>query len=270
MRILPLLSSLMAIATPLHSLQAEGTWQLLRTTERPTQAPRATSTTSAIRHWEKQARKGENGRPVRLQLIMLDRSRTTLRVLDLPERTSVADGVSAAGAWAGVNGGYFQPNHSPLGLVVSDGVRLHPFQKAKILSGLLIVTPKGAQLLRNAEYKGGANIRQALQAGPFLIDHAKPVTGLNANRADERTVVLADQKGVAALLISEHITLADLAQLLATPALFPELKIERALNLDGGSSTALWVNATPPFSHPEWKQVRNVLAVMPNSNSLSR
>jgi len=258
MRILPFLTStLIAITAPLHSACAEGKWQVVRSVQHPTQHG------DAIRHWEKQLRKEGNSRTIRAHLILLNRTKTGLRVIDLPERTSVADGLKNAGAIAGVNGGYFQPDRTPLGLVVSDGVRLHPFQKAKILSGLLIVTPRGAQLLRNSEYKGGADIRQALQAGPFLVDKGKPVAGLNATRPDERTVILADQKGVAGLLITNHITLADLAQLLASPSVFPELKIVRALNLDGGSSTALWVKGSPPFSHPEWKPVRNALAVMP-------
>jgi len=40
------------------------------------------------------------------------------------------------------------------------------------------------------------------------------------------------------------------------------LEIDRALNLDGGSSTALWVKE-PPLSRPEWKPVRNAVAVVP-------
>lgn len=258
MRFLPFLSSsLIAITAPLHAVQAEADWTLVRSTERPTEHK------GAVRHWVKEFRKGESGRTIQANLVLLDRTKTGLRVIDLPERTSVAEGLKNAGAIAGVNGGYFQPDRAPLGLVVSDGVRLHPFQKAKILSGVLLVTPKGAQLLRNAEYKGGAGIRQALQAGPFLIDNGKPVAGLNATRADERTVVLADRKGVVGLLITNHITLADLARLLATPGLFPEVNVVRALNLDGGSSTALWIKGTPPFSRSEWKRVRNAVAVMP-------
>lgn len=44
---------------------------------------------------------------------------------------------------------------------------------------------------------------------------------------------------LVALLATQPVTLAVLAGILATPGLLPELKIARALNLDGGSSTAL-------------------------------
>jgi hypothetical protein len=63
-------------------------------------------------------------------------------------------------------------------------------------------------------------------------------------------------------LTTAPVTLAGLGQILARPGLFGDLKIDRALNLDGGSSTALWV-AADGFSRPEWKPVRNAVAVTP-------
>ena len=53
------------------------------------------------------------------------------------------------------------------------------------------------------------------------------------------------------------------AEVLAGAVIIPGMQIERALNLDGGSSTALWVSSDPVFSHSEWKHVRNALAIMP-------
>ncbi len=201
---------------------------------------------------------------VTLRLVRLDRKTTTLRVLDMEKGETVAGRLSKAGAIAGVNGGYFHPDRRPLGLVVSDGVRLHRMERSKLLSGLLVVTPQRAMLLRRTEYREGRNTREALQAGPFLVDRGKAVAGLNETKAAERTVVLADRRGVCALLTTDSITLADLGRLLATPDLFPGLVIERALNLDGGSSTALWVDALPrPYSRPEWKGVRNAVGVLP-------
>jgi len=199
-----------------------------------------------------------------VHLLRLDRRHTALRVIDFPQETSVARGLQAAGALAGVNGGYFHPDRRPLGLVVSDGQRLHGLENSRLLSGLLVVTPRRSLLLRRGEYKAGPNTRQALQAGPFLVDRGQTVPGLNATRAAERTVLLADGEGVAALLTTQPVTLAKLGEILATPKLFPGLRIERALNLDGGSSTALWVDAQPrAYSRPEWKRVRNAVAVMP-------
>jgi uncharacterized protein YigE (DUF2233 family) len=188
-----------------------------------------------------------------------------LRVLDLAPGVSVAAAAQEARAWAGVNGGYFKADRTPLGLVISQGKTLHPWESSKLLTGVLAVTPKGgASLLRNGEFKEGPHFREALQAGPFLVDHGKAVAGLNASRFAERTVLLADRRGVTVLLITGPVSLAELGEILATPELWPDLKIDRALNLDGGSSTALWVAANPePFSRPEWKRVSNAVALVP-------
>ena len=66
-------------------------------------------------------------------------------------------------------------------------------------------------------------------------------------------MVFQDAKGRAGFLIAKSTTLAGIAAILATPEIFPEGKIVRALNLDGGTSTALWVRDDPPFYAHEWK-----------------
>jgi exopolysaccharide biosynthesis protein len=201
--------------------------------------------------------------PVALHVVRIDRSRTALRVIDLAPGATVAEGVRERGALAGVNGGYFQPDRTPLGLMIADGKTIHPLEQSKILTGVLAITPHGSSLLRNAEFRPGHSLREALQAGPFLVDHGQAVGGLNGVRRAERTVLLADRRGVAALLTTGPVTLAELASLLAEPGLVGGLEIDRALNLDGGSSTALWVKGEPPLSRPEWKPVRNAVAVVP-------
>lgn len=201
---------------------------------------------------------------VTLHLVTFDRKKCGLRVVDLPPKyDSVASAARGERAMAAVNGGYFQESFEPLGLVITEGRELKPLVRAKLLSGLLVVTKGSAQLQRIAEFHQTPKVSEAVQAGPFLIDHGKVVPGLNSSRAAERTVLLADKRGVAALLICSHVTLAQMAEILASPTLFPELSIDRALNLDGGSSTSLWVNAAPdPFSRSEWKRVRNAVLLV--------
>ncbi len=202
--------------------------------------------------------------PLQAHLVKFDRARCRLEVIDLAPGQSVADGAAAAHALAGVNGGYFLADRTPLGLMIHRGVTIHPWETSKILTGVLAVPQRGAaRVLRSAEFRP-AGVREALQSGPFLVDHGKAVAGLNAAKAAERTVLLADRKGVAALLTTGPVTLDGLAHILATPGLLPGLEIDRALNLDGGSSTALWVaGKEAPFSRPEWKQVRNAVVVVP-------
>lgn len=167
------------------------------------------------------------------------------------------------GALAGVNGGYFHPDRTPLGLVVRQGATLHAQEKARLLSGIVSVSPGGVAIQRSGVFRLTPAVREALQAGPFLVEAGKRIGGLDNTREAARTVVFQDAAGRAGVLLCKSATLATMAEILATPALFPDGKILRALNLDGGSSSALWVRGDPPHYQREWKSVRNYLAIVP-------
>jgi len=166
------------------------------------------------------------------------------------------------GVLAAVNGGYFHPDRTPLGLVIRKGEQVHALERAKLLSGIVSATSSAVAIQRAGVFKLTPAVREALQAGPFLVEGGKAITGLNATKGAARTVVFQDAKGRAGFLIAKSPSLAEMAAILATPAIFPEGKILRALNLDGGSSTALWVRGTPPFYVREWKGVRNYLGIV--------
>ncbi|MGB8168152.1 MAG: phosphodiester glycosidase family protein [Chthoniobacteraceae bacterium] len=185
-------------------------------------------------------------------------------VMDNPDGAyDLGSACAKRGALAGVNGGYFQPDRTPLGLVVRQGAQLHPLEKSRLLSGVISVTPNAVAIQRTAAFKPTPAVREALQAGPFLVEGGKKIAGLNVTKGAARTVVYQDAVGRAGFLICKSVSLAEMADILATAANFPEGKIIRALNLDGGSSTALWVRGEPPFYQREWKSVRNYLAIVP-------
>lgn len=187
----------------------------------------------------------------------------TFAVMDNPNGDfSLATAAQKRGALAAVNGGYFHPDRTPLGLVVRQGATIHSLERARLLSGLVAVTRKGITLPRAAAFKPTADIREALQAGPFLIENGKPVSGLNATRSAARTVVLADAAGRFGFVVCRSATLAGMATILADGTNFPGGKITRALNLDGGSSTGLWVRGERPFYLRELKDVRNYLGIV--------
>jgi exopolysaccharide biosynthesis protein len=201
---------------------------------------------------------------VTLHVVRFNPKAHTFAVMDDP--ASVFDLASAAvkrGAHAAVNGGYFHPDRTPLGLVVRAGAVLHPIQRARLLSGLVVVIGGRPALMRIGEFKFTPAVREALQAGPFLVDRGRPVSGLNATRLAARTLVFTDDAGQFGLAICLSASLAETARILSTPGIVPNAKITRALNLDGGSSTGLWVRGVPPFYLPEAKDVRNFLAIVP-------
>jgi uncharacterized protein YigE (DUF2233 family) len=198
---------------------------------------------------------------VELEIARFDVGRYTLRVVD--NRNGKRDlpmAMKASKCLVGVNGNYFHPDRSPLGLVIADGTVLHRQQQnSSLLTGIVAASPGRLDIFRVAEFKGYP--KQALQVGPFLVDHGQVVKGLEATREARRTAVLTDGKGLGALLVCDSLSLADFASLLATPGLVPGLAVSRALNLDGGSSTMFW-SAKPSVYVPGLATVGNYLGIM--------
>lgn len=204
-----------------------------------------------------------NGQSASLWMVAFNPKTHTFAVMDNPDGAyDLGSASEKRGVLAGVNGGYFHPDRTPLGLVIRKGEQIHPLEKAKLLSGIISVTPGGITIQRTGAFKLTPAVRDALQAGPFLVENGKAITGLNASRGAARTVVFQDARGRTGFLIAKSPSLAEMSEILATPALFPEGRIVRALNLDGGSSTALWVRGAPAFYSREWKSVRNYLGIV--------
>lgn len=193
-------------------------------------------------------------------------SRYELRVIDNPpeKRHSLSAAAERIGAVAGVNGGYFHPDERPLGLVVSGGITLHGYERAKLLSGLVVLRKGKWDLLRASAFKSSDGLEAALQAGPWLVENGIPVAGLNAERRARRTLVGHDGRGNWVLAATGPITLAAAADLLAQAELPTGIRLRQALNLDGGSSTAFWASTSPQATQiPCFGEVRNYLAIVP-------
>ena len=199
-----------------------------------------------------------------LDAAIFSSSSIRVRVIDNPTGgENLSDAMRSEHCIAGVNGGYFDLANAPVGLLISDGKLIVPLRKAKLLSGVMVVTNGRVQLLRTTEYSSKRKATAALQCGPFLIDRGQPVPGLNDTRAARRTFILTNGSDRAAIGFCSEVTLAQLGKILTTRDLAPELKVQRALNLDGGSSSAFWfAGERGPFSIPEQKTVRDFVAVV--------
>ena len=101
----------------------------------------------------------------------------------------------------------------------------------------------------------------AVECGPFLVDLARPVRGLEATRSARRTIAAIGSGDRAALGYCPGATLADLGKILATP--LGDFKIQRALNLDCGSSSAFYFKGERGlFLYPEEKTVRDFVGIV--------
>jgi hypothetical protein len=191
----------------------------------------------------------------------------TLRVIDrpTPPRDDLARVMAQEKCLAGVNGGYFDPDYAPIGLLIVDGKTIAPLQKARLLSGVLTASPRGVQIVRVREFSRQQRLKAAIQCGPFLVDLGQRVRGLEDTRSARRTFAAVGGSDRAAIGFSTEVSLAKLAKILATTQLGDGFNISGALNLDGGSSSAFWFAARDgaTYSIAEQKTVRDFIAIVP-------
>jgi hypothetical protein len=178
------------------------------------------------------------------------------------DASNLAEAMTRGKCLAGVNGGYFDSNYAPIGLLIVDGKVFSPLQRARLLGGVLMASSRGVQIVRAGEYSRPPNPHAAIQCGPFLVDLGQRVRGLEATREARRTFAAIDRDGRAGLGFCSEISLAQLSAILAGGV--SDFKIDRALNLDGGSSSAFWFAGKDgsAFSIPEQKTVRDFVAVV--------
>jgi uncharacterized protein YigE (DUF2233 family) len=239
------------------SLSVSAAWEVSETTQMGTLPMGATVFEAQV---------SERGLTARVTAILFPARSYNLRVVESPSpgSTKLAGVLAAAGCVAGVNGGYFQPDFRPVGLVVADGRKIHGFEKAKLLAGVLAVRGTSLEITRSSRFKISGDVRQAIQCGPMLVENGSSTVGLNAERPARRTVVATDGHGRWALIYITSVTLADTALILMTPGVLRGWIPTTALNLDGGSSSGLWAASTPAtVSLPEFGHVRNYIGIAP-------
>ena len=176
---------------------------------------------------------------------------------------SLADVMKNEKCLAGVNGGYFDEKFAPIGLRMANGQMIAPLQRARLISGVLVASSRGVQIVRSREFSRRAGTT-AIQCGPFLVDRSQPIGGLNNSRPARRTFAATTNSSRALIGVCSDVSLAELSKILATTSFAEDLKIDRALNLDGGSSTGFWFarESGSAFSIPEQKSVRDFVAVV--------
>jgi uncharacterized protein YigE (DUF2233 family) len=144
-----------------------------------------------------------------------------------------------------VNGGFFEENNAPVGLVVTDGELFgdsfeqydDPFHE---FGGMFTVVGDEITIRRCAEqpYQEDERLDQAVQGWPVLVHTGEPVDFDHTGETARRTAIALDQTGRVIFVVvdSTPISFFDLRDWLA---MTDELAIASALNLDGGPSAGL-------------------------------
>jgi uncharacterized protein YigE (DUF2233 family) len=140
-----------------------------------------------------------------------------------------------------INGGYFDQQFYATALVVSNGKLFG--QSYNGYGGMLSVDSRGSLSLRSLRQlpynPNSEQLEQATQSVPMLMLGGKR-TQFNADASQtRRSVVAMDKQGRLLFIVSPNpiFSLDELADQLVSS----DLSIEVALNLDGGSSTGLYV-----------------------------
>lgn len=224
----------------------------------------------ALGHGASQVTKLVNGpSKVELQLIYFKATDCELHIVDQPKKESAVkmDVIAAREkALAICNGGYFSPDDfTPSGLQIARGKRSGVFQKGMPMGAGLSVRNGNFVLYLDAEFKDGNDITELVQCCPMLVYEGKALNEKGDGSQARRTFILTDLAGYWAIGIANRVGLKELADILTTDSVITELKVVRALNLDGGPSTGLWWKneSGVVVYHKEMWPVKNLIIITP-------
>jgi uncharacterized protein YigE (DUF2233 family) len=249
------LSALLLAASLAFAGFAQADWNVISATREPASA-------AGIEH--RYLVLQDDSERATLDIALFSVKTAKLRVIDNGSGSmTLADAMKSGNCIAGVNGGYFDTEFKPLGLRVIDGVTISPLTHARLLTAVLCASNRGIEIVRTNEFSRGGKLDAALECGPLLVDRGRSVPRLNNARSARRTFAAILRGGKAALGVSSHLTLAQLSAALANRSVANDLPFWRAMNLDGGSSSAFWFRRSDDsvVSIAEDKPVRDFVAV---------
>ena len=196
--------------------------------------------------------------------VTFDRRNYFLKVIDQKEGPGTEfTGAEFAGqgSLAAINGGFFNPDGSPLGLVITDGQSRGAFNSHSFL-GTGIIDGENTILSHRKSYQKSSEL---VQSGPRLVWDQERLIGLSKSKERPRSFVIWDGNNHFGIGYADRATLQGLANnLQAQP--FEGFHIKYAINLDGGTSCDLWVSTQIPgggFTKSSLfrKKARNYLAL---------
>lgn len=162
---------------------------------------------------------------------------------------------------AGINAMYFLEDFSPAGFFVAEGItqRAHPFDWD--LSALLVIDEGGALTIRptTQEPEDIAELTHAAQSYPLLVLNGDPILETDSGKTSRRSLVGVDEDGMVwiGVVRDGDVSLYALGRVLSDM----DIPWKQVLNLDGGSSSGLFVNGDSSVMYPSFKPVPSVLLV---------
>jgi len=145
----------------------------------------------------------------------------------------------------GINANFFDPQGAALGLIINEGAIKHQMHRGgNLLTGIFFVT-KGRPGIVHRDSFNPKNIDLATQAGPRLVANGKILESSSPYVTSRRSGVALTRNGKVILYATvtrfPGASFSEVQRML----LAPELEITDALNLDGGSSSQLFIAKHP-------------------------
>lgn len=211
-----------------------------------------------------------------LQIVTIDPQKFQLKIIENsapPDSKSLQKIHQEENSLVTFNGGFFDEDFRPTGLLISHSKELSSYRKGKLINGIFTINQNGLPKLYAAEkFNDSSQFVFAIQNGPILLDeHSQVVVDKDLTRSAGRTAIgINSQNQVVVILLRQSLlnqdnemTLTDFASLLANNEYFRTIGLHSVLNLDGGPSTGL---AIQEKYFPELSKVQNVIITTAKNN----
>lgn len=173
----------------------------------------------------------------------------------------------------GMNGGFYQPDFTPVGLFIHQGKVIKPLVHNSLLK-ICVIVDKNNKIQLETDLDQCVKADNAMQTGPLLIENGKinsklqGIQKLSGSMKDffephKRTLLALTNQNELLMITTSQLNLMNLVNFLQNnPAAFGVTQIKTAVNLDGGSSTGMYIRfPDEPFYFHELKHVKTFIFI---------
>lgn len=183
------------------------------------------------------------------------------------EPTNIEDFIQDTSFEVAINAGFFLEDYSHAGLLILEGDQKSLFSPNEPqLTHTIVFEQDTIEILPNSSIDLDeliANQKTAFQTGPLVVKDNKIQQALinqsyNGNEDTKRTLIGYDDERVYFVVTRKVYTLVELAEILISYEIFSEN--HKILNLDGGSSSSMYIKNNEQFQINEKRVLPNFIA----------